>query len=373
MIASFPSLPLAAETRGGVVLLHRRGATQREAPLFDALRIYTRDLGLSATMGPDAPATLSSEDLLEVASYARQEGAEVVVWFGGENDRPALFALRVATNDLRATEVTGDDLDGAARTLALKVRTLLTPGVSVEERVWTPVAETPATPKPPEAVSPPAPPRVAPPPTAAPALPPPGATAPSAAPASAPAAGANAVVAAAPSVGRPPAWLEATAAYQIGGPPDSTWLRQGLSIRLAVPLRRYPVAPFLDVAATNRPSSMTSAGTIEVSDVPIGLGLAARWRRSRLLLDFGPRASLHVLSVSGAATDGRPGAATRYTAGVGGLIGGVYFLTDRLGIAATFIAEALLPRREFDIDHRLVADLGAADFSGSAGLLFVVP
>src|SRR5206468_2851316 len=75
-----------------------------------------------------APATLLPEDLAQVAAEAGD--AEMVVWF---SEGHVLFALRVATLELRQTPVEPDDPQQAARALALKVRALLT----AREEAWT--------------------------------------------------------------------------------------------------------------------------------------------------------------------------------------------------------------------------------------------
>src|SRR5438132_3346692 len=120
-------LPLVAhaERRGVLVLSTGHGG---EVVLVDALRIYTRDLGRIVRLGGRAPSTLLPEDLAQVAAEAGD--AEVVVWFG---EGPVLFALRVATLELRQTPVEADDPQQAARALALKVRALLTS----REEAWT--------------------------------------------------------------------------------------------------------------------------------------------------------------------------------------------------------------------------------------------
>lgn len=370
LMVALSALPAWGQPRGGVVLLHRPGEQEREAALFDALRIYTRDLGLSTSLGPDGPAVVSPSEVDDLAVWARREAAEAVVWFGGEGGRPVLYALRVATKDLRSTVMGGGELDEAARALALKVRALLVRGVPASDRVW---ATVPAAPAPPPTEMPA---------QAAPKTQPPPATAttfranaqPDAASTARAPATVTTVVAAAPP--RPPAaWLEASAGYQIGGPLDSTWLRQGLSVRAAVAFRRAPVAPFVDLALTTRPALDGADGHVELSDVPIGLGVAARWRHGRLLVAGGPRASLHVLEVSGAAPDGRRGSARLVTAGLGALGEVAWFLGDHVALAATVTAEALVPHRQIALEDpaRPMADLGTVGFDGSVGLLFSVP
>ena len=122
----------ADEPHGGIIVLlgpasRAEAGRAREAVLVDALRIYTRDLGRGVRLGGAAPAALTAEALDRLAAAARDDGADVVVWFGERAGTPLLYALKAASLELRETTVAAGDTLGSARAAALKVRALLAP------------------------------------------------------------------------------------------------------------------------------------------------------------------------------------------------------------------------------------------------------
>src|SRR5581483_9174236 len=249
-----------AEPRGLVVLSSARDRG-REVVLVDALRIYMRDVGRAVRLGGAATATAGVRELERVADEGRRAGAEVVVWFGERGAAPVLYALRVATLELRETPVEPDDPLLAARTAALKVRALLS--ARPDESTWSVSPETPPPPiAPPPAATPPVAQRPVEPPSAAPddaplenparavePAPPAPAPPPSTETPRAESRKATTAVRAAPPARAPRrAWVEATVAYGATLPTAIAWVRHGLTLRFAVPFSRLPLAAFADAA-----------------------------------------------------------------------------------------------------------------------------
>jgi hypothetical protein len=364
--AAMLALPLdarAGEPSGaespGVLVLASAGDRARDAVLVDALRIYLRDRGRAVRLGGAAPDSMSAEALGRVLAETRRSGAEVAVWFGERDGAPRLYALRVASSEVRETPVEPDDPLLAARTLALKVRALFS--TRTDEAAWSvppeaaPVPEINAwadqvdrealeretAPLPPPAVEPRAP------------SPP-------------------VVVRAAP---RPPrrAWLEAAVAYGATVPTRTDWVRHGLWVRLTMPLGRLPLGAFVDAAFTTEPSTTVDGSQVAARVWPIGAGVLARWRRGRWQLAAGPRVSLQIVDAHASAADGRSGGALRYGAGLG-LLGEVAWLFSRhVGAVATVGAEALVPRLALAAGGSGSTDLGWVQFAFSAGLVVSVP
>ncbi len=352
----------AADETRGVLVLSTAHDRVREAVLVDALRIYLRDRGHAVRLGGAAPTTLDPQEIEFLAADARRTGDEVVIWFGERAGRPVLYALRVSSVfDLRETAVEADEPVQTARTLAIKVRALLARGP--EENGWSvPIEPPPPAPAPAPIVAPPPPP---PPPAPSPA--------PVAVPVAAPAPAVVAVRAVAPALARRRTWLEATVAYGVTVPTTPDWLRHGLTVRLAMPWGRLPLAAFVDTSFTTDPSVSVGLNAVHARVWPVGAGIALRLRRPRWQLSGGPRLSLQIVDAD--ARNGVPqtGAARRYSAGLGG-IGEVAWLFSRyVGAVASVGVEALVPRLEFAAGGTGTTDLGWVQFAFSAGLMFSIP
>jgi hypothetical protein len=439
--AALLALPLVAtaETRGVRVLARPQARDRAEAVLVDALRIYMRDLGRPVRLGSPAPASLDTTELERIAADARRDGDEIVVWFGARGGAPVLLALRVPTFELRETAVERDDPSRTARTLALKVRALLSsnavePGWSVPPEAppptmpppgspptgspptgappaGTPPTVTPPTSAPPASARPtsptappstaaapstaapapttpatsalPSPPEQGPdlaaaaaPPTPAPAPAPPPATV--AAPAAPSVAGApssrasTSVRASAP--GRPRrVWLDATVAYGVMVPTTTDWVRHGLTVRLAVPWGRLPLATFADTAFTTAPTATVDNTPISARVWPVAAGVVWRLRRPRWQVEVGPRASLQIIDADAQSADGRTGSARRYAAGLGALADASWLFSRYVGAVASVTAEALVPRVAFAAGGPGTTDLGWFQFGVTLGLLVSVP
>jgi hypothetical protein len=365
--AAVLALPLGAraEEPRGVVVLVRGHDHGREVVLVEALRIYMRDRGRPVQLGGPAPAGPPPFDAAERARLddeARRAQAEVVVWFGERGGAPVLYALRIPTADLRETPVETDDPLLATRTLALKIRALLSP--RADETSWSVPENAPGdpgtTPEPassepepePEPDSEPAP---------APAPPPPAAPVP-----------APAVRAAPPPPPPRHAWLEATAAYGAMVPTSTTWVRHGLTVRLAAPLGRLPLAAFADTAFTTEPSTTVDGGSIAARVWPVGVGLAARWRRAHWQLAGGPRVSLQIVDAH-AERGTRANGLLRYSAGLGALGEVTWLFSRHVGAVASLSVEALVPRLELAAGTSGTTDLGWVQFGLGAGLVVSLP
>ena len=402
----------SADGERRIAVLASPGDARRERVLVDALRIYTRDLGASVRVAGAAPGPLDAGVIARVAAQAHADGDEIVVWLAVRDGAPVLLALRAATGELRETAVERDEPLRTARTLALKVRALLTtsattPDWSVPPEAATPApsATPPAAPSAPAPASPPpsAPAPASPPPSApSPASPPPSAPAPAAPPVSSvPAPAAPTVSSSAPSAvsapspgaraaaaarSPPPAAVTVRRAPPPGGdrvelhaeygvivPTSPAWLRHGLMVRVAVPLGRRPLALFADTAFTTAPSMTLDSSTLSARVWPVAVGLALRLRRARWQLSGGPRASLQIIDADAHAADGRVAAMRLYAAGVG-LLGDVRWLVWRnVALVASISAEALVPRVQLTAGGAGASDLGWVQLGASAGAVFSVP
>jgi hypothetical protein len=368
----------AADGTGGIAVLASGRDPRREAVLVDALRIYTRDLGRSVRVAGAAPTTLDADAIAAVAAQARADGDEIVVWFGARDGAPVLLALRAPTSELRETAVERDEPLRTARTLALKVRALVTTDAP---RDWSvpPEADAVREAAPPSPTAPSAATPAAAPPPATPAAPPADTTTTAAptttgAPA-APAASAGLRIA---TVTRPAPRsdgdrIELAAEYGVIVPTDPTWLRHGLFVRVAAPLGRRPLALFADAAFTTAPSTTVDGSRVAARVWPVGLGLALRLRRTRWQLSGGPRASLQIVDVDARAADGRVAAARLYSAGLG-LAGDARFRATRnVAVVASLTVEALLPRLQLAAGGAGATDLGWVQLGLSTGLVFSAP
>ncbi|MGL1636512.1 hypothetical protein ACSTI0_00465, partial [Vibrio parahaemolyticus] len=65
-----------------------------------------------------------AEELARAGALAREAGADLVLWLAPVAEVPMLFALRPRDGRLQAASVGADEPEVAARTLALKVRSL---------------------------------------------------------------------------------------------------------------------------------------------------------------------------------------------------------------------------------------------------------
>ena len=350
--AAMPAAVAAAAEPGDIVVRTSLADFDRERLLVDALRIYMRDLGRAVRLGGPAPATLRPDELARVVGEAQRDGDDVVVWFGGG----VLYALRVSSADLRETAVAAADPFGSARALALKVRALLTR--ATDER-WTVPRD--------------APPSLA---KAAPSAPPPSATPtptpspPPRDPPSLPLASAT-VTRALP---RPTTTrLELAAAYSAVIPTRPEWTRQGVTLRLTVPLGHLPLAAYVDGGLGLAPALPLDGGSIGARVWPLGLGLAARLSRPRFRFAVGPRVSLQIVEANAIAPDGRRGEATTLSAGLGLHAEGAWLFSRHVGAFVTVGGEALLPRQQFASAGPTATDLGWAQLELGAGLSFALP
>lgn len=354
---------------GSIAVLTGGGDPHREAVLVDALRIYTRDLGRTVRVAGAAPTTFDADAIARVATEARSDGDEIVVWFGTRAGEPVLLALVVASSELRETNVERDDPLGSARALGLKVRALVTTDAP---REWSvppeaqAVREQATTPTPPTAATPPATPAAPAAPSAAPAVAAPAPPSPPAAPLP-------------PTLHRPfrrarGDRIELDAEYGVVVPTEAAWFRHGLTVRIAVPLgRRVPLALVADTSFMTAPTTTVDGSSVTARIWPVGLAVALRRVRPRWQLGGGPRVSLQIVDADVRAADGRVAFARLYSAGVG-LVGDVRWLATRnVAVVASLGAEALLPRLQLVAGGTSATDLGWVQLGANAGIVFSVP
>jgi hypothetical protein len=336
ILLCLPLVAAAGEPRGVVVLTTPGGSEQL---LVDALRIYTRDIGRTVRLGGSAPTTLAPDELERIG--AAEPDAEVVVWLGDH----VAFALRISTMEVRETPVEADDPQ-AARTLALKVRALLTS----RAEAWS-ITPPPPSPSPSPLPSPsPPPPPPSPPSPPSPPLP----TPPSGAP----------VIA-------HRTWLEATAAYGALVPTNVDWVRHGLTLRFAVPVWRLSV--FVDTAFTTAPTVTVNGVPITARVWPVGAGVEFRIDRRDWRIGVGPRLSLQIVDAEATSPNGQSGSARRYSAGVGVMSQALWKFSRHVAALVSVSAEVLVPRLEFTAGGANVTDLGWVQFAFTGGLLISIP
>jgi hypothetical protein len=355
-------LPSVASAQRSLRVLTNPQAAARETVLVDQLRIYTRDLGREVRLGGPAPFTLDAVELERVAADARRDGDEVVVWFGERNGAPVLLALRVPTHELRETPVEPEDPSRTARTLALKVRSLLSSTAAQPDPTWSVPPE--AKPVLSGAEGPPPAPTPTPPeqgPDLAAAI------APTPAPAPAPAPVAE--VHAAPPRPTSRVYLDLGAAYGVTVPTSTDWVRHGLTVRLAAPWGRLPAAVFVDASFTTAPTATVDGSPVSARVWPIGVGVAWWLHRPRWQLTLGPRASLQIVDASATAPDGRSGSALRYAAGLGALAEAGWLFSKWVGGTLSVTAEALVPRLAFAAGGPNQTDLGYFQIGVNIGLI----
>ncbi len=326
------------------------GNRGRETVLIEALKIYTRDLHRVVRLGGSAPSSLDPETIARTAEGAREAGAEVVVWFGERGGIPVLYALRVATLDLRETTVEADDPQQAARALALKVRALL--AARADQVEWSVPAPSPS-----------------PAPSVPPASPTPS---PSPSPIAVAAPPSPAPIAVAPVAARR-IWVELAATYGVTVPTNTSWVRHGLTLRAALPWGRLPVSAFVDAAFTTAPSTTVDGHAVSGRIWPVGIGVELRLRRPRWQISGGPRISLQIIDVEAQTVGGPSGSARRYSAGLGILTEAAWLFSRYVAALLSISAEALVERQQFLAGGSGSTDLGYVQFGFNAGLLFSIP
>jgi hypothetical protein len=167
-------------------------------------------------------------------------------------------------------------------------------------------------------------------------------------------------------------WLVATAAYGVTVPTTADWLRHGLTVRLAMPWGRWPVAAFVDAAFTTEPSVTIDGRAISARIWPVGAGVALALERPRWHLAGGPRLSLQIVDAEAQAGD-QTGSARRYAAGLGALVEGAWRFSRPVALTGAVTVEALVPRLAFAAGGPDRTDLGWVQFGFWGGLAVFVP
>jgi hypothetical protein len=347
-------LTSVAQAEPVTVLVLRAGLADEETAVVQALRIYTADLGARVEVAGDAPATLAPDAVGRMADQARSAGATFVAWAHRQDGSRVLYLFAVETRDLRETAVEPVGLASATEALALKVRALLTVSHGGSS---TPAAE----PTPPVVASPPAT--------------PPGAARPGGSPADRPQADV--------AVTRPPpsararvgswSWLGIGASYGLWVPSQTRWLRHGIRLALEARPGATRWSGYLDVALTSRPEETVGGDTVSLRDVPFGLGAVSRWQGRVAGVAIGPRASLHVLDVTGDPPGPASGTTRRFSAGIGGLAAVDVPLVPHLRAFWTVSAELVVPAREFTVQGRPAAETGSFLLATTVGAAAWVP
>jgi hypothetical protein len=359
-----------------IVVLHQASLATEESRLIEALRIYTRDLECRVRVSNAAPVVLTREALEHIESEATAEGAAIVLWTNRRDDGQDIFYMfDVSTRDLRETEIVPLGVEGAATEVALKARALLaladrrtaatasqnngdTSGADGERPARTGAATLPNN----GGRTTEAPPR-----TAAPAaLSVPGPPSVEAHVEARPAPDSSPIV--------PRYALDASLA--LISPRDTTWMRAGLVVTGAVRLGRFRSPRlwlYLDGAFTNRPHAQVNGFDVTLRDVPLAVGVQAEWSSKRTGFAIGSRTSFHVIEVDATGSDGRTGAAWRYSAGLGGLAHGEVRLSARVRATLGVSVEGLVPTQEFTVAGQRALGTGSILIGATTGVVVLIP
>jgi hypothetical protein len=156
----------------------------------------------------------------------------------------------------------------------------------------------------------------------------------------------------------PPVW-ELGLGYSVLAASADAGLRQGATLRLGRALARWPLAIEVDTTLATSVVNGASGYRASVSDLPVGLGLSARWQNAHWLFAGGARASLHYVTAHGSSSlDGRSGEATTFAAGLG-VVGQMrYKLWDSMALGLAISGDLVCPRQRFTVGARYPVDIG---------------
>jgi hypothetical protein len=344
LLVSTPVLATSAEPPRRLMVLHHGDEHVAETHLVDALRLYTRDLGCEISLATAATAPSGDWPALPPA-----DAADFALWLDTSAGPQTLEAVRLAASERHRLTAPDDGGESRFSAFAMKVRALVArppkpalppaavppePAAKPEESV-PPVEPTPAVPLPPVIAA-----------AAAPIAPPPAAPPP-------------------PSF---PSW-------QVD-------LRGGLNVEperllpvLTLRVTRALVGPFaLALEGAWRPDddARTSAGPVDLFDLPIGLAGLWRTELGGFALSTGPRVRGHLVTVTGT-SNGRHGAATRGVLGLGAIGTLSRPLFAGLALQATLAAEVVTPRLAVTLDGAPVAATGGANLEAALGVAWSWP
>ena len=353
MATPSPSVPRS------VWLIERQGWQRQESALLESLRIYTGDLKVAITLKADDAKGNTPAAQLRAAQNQCSSRISLVVWFTGDAKEPVLEVLHCATllvDQLPCPRRFSDE--SFAQTLALKIRALLAQEPEISETSEPDEEEdddelstlealpgfgiatgntglAPATPN-------------------------------------ADLAEALAAHPASPTLAAAPAQpgIEIGLAYLLGTTADWNGLRQGGSLRLGLVLPRYHLAIELNSDLTT-PVVRGSNGTrVSLTEIPLGLSTSIRWQHGSWMLSCGPRFSLHILEAEATNPDGRRGAGSEISIGLGASEQIRYNVWGQVGLNLSITNEIMLPRRKFTVTGQEAVVSGYFQGAITAGVVY---
>ena len=350
-----------------VWLLQRPGWQHQESALIEALRIYTGDLKVAISLKVDEAKGTTPAAQLRAAQDQCSSKISMVVWFADDAKEPVLQVLHCATLFVDQLPCPRRfSIESYAQTLALKIRALLAqePEIKIgdetpeqgkedhedEEEGLTleavPAAGSAATGKPGSARA--------------------------ESDAHDDAAAALASRPSSRSVGGvpPQPGIEIGLAYLLATTADWNGMRQGAALRLGLVLPRYRLAIELDSALTT-PAVWNSNGTrVSVTEIPLGISLSFRWQRGGWMLSCGPRFSLHIAEAEASSSNGRRGAGSENSIGLGASEQIRYDVWGKIGLHVSITNEILLPRTKFTAAGQEVARSGLFQGAFTVGAVY---
>ena len=330
MATPSPSVPRS------VWLIERQGWQRQESALLESLRIYTGDLKVAITLKADDAKGNTPAAQLRAAQNQCSSRISLVVWFAGDAKEPVLEVLHCAT--LLVDELPCPrrfPIESYAQTLALKIRALLAQEPEINETSEPDGEDDNDELSTLEAL-----------------------------PGFGNATGNTGHALATPNTGEALAWhpvsptvaatsaqpgIEIGLAYLLATTADWNGLRQGGSLRLGLVLPRYHLAIELD-SDLSTPVVRDANGTrVSLTEIPLGLSTSIRWQRGSWMLSCGPRFSLHIVEAEATNPDGRNGAGSEISIGLGASEQIRYTMWGQVGLNLSITNEMMLPRRRFTV------------------------
>jgi len=344
-------LLMAAPSPGvqrSVWLLERPGWQRQESALLEALRIYTSDLKVAITLKVDDAKGNEPAAQLRAAQDQCSSRISMVAWFAGDVKEPMLQVLHCATLFVdQLAYPRRSSIESYAQTLALKIRALLAlePDLKMEAETSVPDEKDEENHGPSML-------------KAVPELGNSGGTLGAALD------DVSAETLASRSSSHSSAATPAQAGMEIGlsyllaTTADWEGLRQGVSLRLGLVLPRYRLAIELD-SSLSTPVVRDANGTrVSLAEIPLGLSVSFRWQRGKWMVSCGSRFSLHIAEAEATSSDGRRGAGSENSIGLGASEQIRYDVWGQVGVSVSLTNEIMLPRRTFTVVGKEVAGSG---------------
>ena len=352
-----------------VWLLQRPGWQHQESALLEALRIYTGDLKVAIALKVDEAKGTTPAAQLRAAQDQCSSKISMVVWFADDAKEPALQVLHCATLFVDQLPCPRRfSMESYAQTLALKIRALLAqePEIKTGNATSTQGKEDEEDEEDVEPSTLQATPDVATETTGHPG------SVLAKSNADNDAAEALAARPSSYSVGAatPQPGIEIGLSYLLATTADWEGLRQGGALRLGLVLPRYRLAIELDSALTT-PAVWNSNGTrVSLTEIPLGLSLSFRWQRGSWMLSCGPRFSMHIAEAEASSPNGRRGAGSENSVGLGASEQIRYNVWGKIGLNVSITNEIMLPRRRFTAAGQEVAGSGLFQGALTVGVVY---